>query len=413
MNTFGPGPQATPATGPAPNTAAPTPSAAPDTDPSKTNGEAVPSNSKQSPSQGDPEKSNAPAPSPSDPQPTVVKVDPQPVSLSPIADPSKPIQVVNGDHTATLTPGAPAVTVGSQVVQAGSSGVIMVGTGQDASTIDPVQAPTAVNGISLAPVSDQPSAIQIVNGDHTAILTVGAPAVTIGSQVVQAASSGGIIVGTGHDASTIGPVQAATAVNGFSVLPVNDGPSAIQVVQDGHTAVLTAGGPAVTIDGQIMSAQSSGGGVVVGTGKGASTIEGVQAPTAATLHAEAFTMSEISGSASAVQVVEAGKTETLTPGGSAMTIRSQVFSAASSGKVVIGTGSSASTVDVLPSSSSSNSTSSTIHSSTSRSSTTSSERASGTSAAAASSSSSSAASSRDLASSGAFVAALLFGVFAL
>ncbi|KAK4504027.1 hypothetical protein PRZ48_004942 [Zasmidium cellare] len=464
MNTFGPVAQsATPASGPASNDAAPMATAPPETSSPSTGGEAVPSVPRQSgspsasaksaaPESEAPAKSEAPkqsdTPTPSPDQPSQAQSPNQPSPSEP--QPSNAAEQNNTPAQSADSPTQASNPLPSNPPQSDSGS-------PTAATVDPQSDPSPPSVVIVDPhpasasptiaivdsqlpsaIADPSQAIQVINGDHTAILTAGAPAVTVGSQIMQAGPSGGIIIGTGATASFIDPVQApkVATVNDqvFSLAPVANqpGPSTVQVVNGDHTAVLTAGAPAVTVGGQVMSAPASGGGVVVGTGADASTITAVQAASAG-----AYTMSALSNG---VQVVNGGQTETLTPGGSAVTVGTDIMSAASSGKVVIGTGSTASTVDVGQSSASSGSalqsaqgspTSSTgssqssgsspssstsssgssAASSTARSSTTSNQTPSGTTATA--TSASNAAPSRNLASSGAFVAALLFGVLAL
>ncbi|KAK4495867.1 hypothetical protein PRZ48_013135 [Zasmidium cellare] len=467
VNTFGAAAQ--PATGPAPNNAAPTPTAAPDNAPPKTNAKPAPSVSRQPDTPSPPQKTEAPAPKPQPeqsqgPSPNASPDAPQPKQSpaqspnaspdapqpkqsqgqSPNASPAAPSQNAspNGpapsDHQQNPqqnpSPNAPSPTDNpqdqpqNQPQEPNSLGASPSDHPQNPSpnapspSNDPQNHPqdqpqnpspaasppsdsqptviqAAPQAFSLSPVAASQSAIQVVNGDHSAILTAGRPAATVGSQLMSAGSSGNIVVGTGQGASTI---NAAQAPSGMFISPVADQQSAIQVVSGDHTATLTPGASAVTVGDQVMSAGSSGA-VVVGTGKDASTINAVNQPTQATLNAQANTMSEVSGSA--VQVVNDGKTETLTPGGSAVTVGSQILSAASSGRVVVGTGSTASTVDVGKTSSKSS------DHSNSRTTTTTSGRPSGTTAAAASSSSG--ASSPMVVSSGLGVTALFFGIFVL
>ena len=172
----------------------------------------------------------------------------------------------------TLSVGGSPVTINGQVVSEGLSGIIVGTSNYPFSTI--------TDSASVAQQSNIEAIFTIGGSTHTATavpgssglvaidgttLSVGGPAVTIDGQVVSEGSSGLVIGGTTTAAfSAVGSQQSnidAIVTVGSSVYTATSVPGSNGVVViDGTT--LSIGGPVATINGRIVSEDSSG--IVVG-----------------------------------------------------------------------------------------------------------------------------------------------------
>ncbi|KAF7198062.1 hypothetical protein HII31_00418 [Pseudocercospora fuligena] len=264
---------------------------------------------------------------------------------------------------------------------------------------------------TVSQISGSSGAVVVAQGGNTQTINAGADPITIGNQVASIASNGGLVIGTGSSAATLDPGIAAprqtvaTIGSQTFTLSALGGTSGVVAVNDDTTTTLAAGTNVGTLGGHVVSIGSSGF-VAFGTGSSATTIDLSQETAApgvevAQIGSETYTFSDLPGT-SGVVIIDAGKTTTLTAGGSAMTIGTQVVSIASSGRVVLGTGSTATTIGVTTTSSSASSGMTSSSTSRASSSTTAEPSSMNTGAA-----------SRTLVSSGACFAALVFGVLAL
>lgn len=192
--------------------------------------------------------------------------------------------VVAGSTVALpVAPQPPLPTLGGQRIQTGPNSAIIIG----GTTVTPGSAPITIGGTTFSvPVN---GGGVVVNG-NTMTITPAAAATppTVGGQQVQAGSNGAIVIGTdvifaGGPAATISgtvisalPGGSSVVVNGntmpLAVAPAPTPPVvAGQIVQTGPNGAIiiggttiTAGGPAATISGTIVSVLPSGGGLVVG-----------------------------------------------------------------------------------------------------------------------------------------------------
>lgn len=218
---------------------------------------------------------------------TIVKPGSAPITLGGTTF-SVPINgggvVVNG-NTMNIPPTAAATppTVGGHQVQAGSNGAIVIGT-------DVLSAGGPAATISGTVISALPGGSRVIVNGNTMPLAV-APAPTppvVAGQIVQTGPNGAAIIGgttitAGGPAATLSgtvisvlPGGSSVVVNGntklLAVAPVPTPPVvAGQIVQTGPNGAviiggttITAGGPAATISGTIVSVLPSGGGLVVG-----------------------------------------------------------------------------------------------------------------------------------------------------
>ena len=117
-------------------------------------------------------------------------------------------------------------------------------------------------------------------GGSTITLGQGSVA-TLGSQVISAPSSGGVVIGTGSDEATVqvaasatpyaGP-QSSVITLGSQTLTVVAGASGQDVMLVGSTTLtLSAGGAAATIGSQVLS-QASNGNIVAQSGSYSTTL---------------------------------------------------------------------------------------------------------------------------------------------
>lgn len=193
----------------------------------------------------------------------------------------------------TLTPGGSTHTINGQVVSAVNNGAgvgVVVGTGTAASTeivgnaltTPAAGSPTQVGKVTIGSTTVDATEVgsAVIIGSQT--LTAGSSAQTINGQVVSIVSNNGglaIVVGTGAAASTepfSGTITSPESSNPTLTGRVVIGSVTVDATEIGSVVIigsqtLTAGGPAQTIDGQLVSAVNNGQAVAVGTGAAATT----------------------------------------------------------------------------------------------------------------------------------------------
>lgn len=178
------------------------------------------------------------------------------------------------------------------------------------------------NTVTISPLT--PNSGYVVN---SATLTAGGSAATIGSQVFSAGTSG-LEVTTPETAA--GPFTPTTiSLSAVSVTTYGTNAVTISPASTGYvvnSATLTAGGSATTIGSQVFSAGSPGLEVVTGT----SPATGISATSITTYGTNTVTISPLSPESGYVV-----NSATFTAGGSATTIGSEIFSAGSSGLVIV------------------------------------------------------------------------------
>ncbi|TKA71858.1 hypothetical protein B0A55_09830 [Friedmanniomyces simplex] len=285
------------------------------------------------------------------------------------------VVVAAGGSSATLAPGQSA-NVGGQTVSAPSSGGVVIGSGSGATTVSTAGSSSGsgsqivtVGGstFTVTPSNNGGSsgAVVVAAGGSSATLTPGQSA-NVGGQTVSAPSSGGVVIGSGSGATTVstggsssGSGSQVVTVGGstFTVTPSNNrGSSGVVVAAGGSTATL-APGQTANVGGQTVSAPSSGG-VVIGSGSGATIVSSGGSSSGAgpgsqvvTVGGSTFTVTPSSnGGSSGVVVVAGGSTATLAPGQTA-NVGGQTVTAPASGGVIIGSGSGAAVVSPAGSSS--------------------------------------------------------------
>ncbi|KAK4540417.1 hypothetical protein LTR36_009274 [Oleoguttula mirabilis] len=321
---------------------------------------------------GDPAQSTTASP----PQ-TVATVGSQAytVGVASAGDSSSAIVVAQGGSSVTILPGASATSIGGQRVSAAVDGGVVVGSGSAANTLTAPTAAAAAQDQSLADVvtigsqaysvvsqeGTSSGIVVVANGGSAATLTAGGSAATIGSQIVSAPQSGGVVVGSGSDANTLALPTAAAAqgqssadavtvdAQTYSVVSQYGATSGVVVVANGgSTATLIAGGSATSLGGEIISAPQSGG-VVVGSGNSAATIVPAEASSGGSSSAQDIV--SVGGETFAASSVSNGiilqngvTTATLSVGGAPVTVGSQVLSEASDGAIVAQSGSLRTTI---------------------------------------------------------------------
>ncbi|KAK3659353.1 hypothetical protein LTR56_001243 [Elasticomyces elasticus] len=257
----------------------------------------------------------------------------------------------NSQTTATLALGGNAVTIGTQIVSANDPGSIALGTGASRTTVAagnnaPAEGAIFTAGIQIYTAIHDGSSMIIENAQTTATVPLGGVA-TLGSHAVTVDSSGNIVVGTGADRSTITPAPLApstvafgTNSEGISVASLAGGS---YLVQDGSTTLtLSFGGSPVTIGNEIISAGQSG--VVVNASEASATtisvgpqgavIGGGGSGTRLTtidIASSYYTIVQLSNGAYVLEGLTT--TQTLSQGGSAVTINGEVLSAGLNGLV--------------------------------------------------------------------------------
>lgn len=252
----------------------------------------------------------------------------------------------------TLSVGGAAATLSNgEIVSLASNGVVVDGTTQAYSAVagggpsgTDAHSSGAVLTIGFQAYTAEASAGTVVFAGQT--LTPG-QAATINGQVVSDAGSG-LVVGsttlpfsalpTGSGGSSEGFITAGTAV--YTAIPVPGASREMIVEGNGITTTLSAGGPAVTINGEIISEGPNG--LVAGSsGHMSAVLMGSLSTTMVTIGSNTFTaIDEPNGD---IILEDASMTATLSPGGSATTVDGELVSAASNG-LVVASGTQASTV---------------------------------------------------------------------
>ena len=151
----------------------------------------------------------------------------------------------NIDNT-VISPGDPAHTVDGTSISLDKSGVLAIGSSTFSLT-NPLTTVLVVAGQTFTP---NPSAFSIANS----IVSAGGPAATIDGTIISLGQSGALVIGS----STVNlptqfhtPYNKAYTIAGQTFTP---NPSAFSIA----STTISAGGPAVTIDGKIITIQPSG-----------------------------------------------------------------------------------------------------------------------------------------------------------
>ena len=240
----------------------------------------------------------------------------------------------------TYTPGQ-TFSVDGQTATLGTGGAVIAGTSTieipspAASSNVPVQTALVTIGNSILTATQQASGLIVVG---PATLSAGGSAATQGTQVLSVASPGLVLDGTStvvisyeivlDGTSTLtGPSQAPAAIvtaGGSAYTAVEQDPGTISLAQ----TTISAGGAAVTMNGQAFSAASSG--LVF---DGTSTLAFASQAPAAIVTAGGATVTAIQEDPGTVFIDQM----TISVGGDAATIGGQTFSAASSALVINGT----------------------------------------------------------------------------
>ncbi|KAK4948991.1 hypothetical protein LTR10_012364 [Elasticomyces elasticus] len=205
-----------------------------------------------------------------------------------------------GGSSATLNPGQTTSVGGQDVSVPSSGGGAVIGNGASATTVSPgnpdpnspSNGGTSVVSVGSSTFTVIPtqavgsSAVVIANGGSTITLAPGY-STNIGSQEVSAPSGGGVVIGSGNDATTVAVNDSGTPESGsgssvvsvgsstFTVIPIQSAGSSAVVIANGGSTVTLAPGQSTMIGNQIVSAPASGGGAVIGTGNDAATVQPV------------------------------------------------------------------------------------------------------------------------------------------
>ncbi|KAK5692716.1 hypothetical protein LTR17_025347 [Elasticomyces elasticus] len=278
----------------------------------------------------------------------------------------------NSQTTATLALGGDAVTIGTQIVSANDAGSIVLGTGASRTTVAAggsasVEGAIFTAGIQVYTAIQDGSSMIIENAQTTATVSLGGVA-TLGSHAVTVDSSGNVVVGTGADRSTITPAPMAPSTAAFGTnseaISVKSLAGGSYLVQDGSTTLtLSSGGSPVTLGNEVYNVGQSGV-VVSAPGASATTISvGPQGAvigdsesglplTTIDIASSGYTIVQLSNGA---YVVEGRTTtQTLSQGGSAVTVNGEVLSAGLDG-LVASSGTRLETIRPSPSTTQSNS----------------------------------------------------------
>ncbi|KAJ9618070.1 hypothetical protein H2203_009251 [Taxawa tesnikishii (nom. ined.)] len=234
-------------------------------------------------------------------------------------------------QTFTLSRGGAPITIGTEVVSVASSGRIVVGGGTLAAF--PLQTNTVVVGSQTLVEVDQTNGAAVFSGVQTKFTLVpGGTAATVGSQVVSAASGGNIIIG--GSAVTLSPASATAARSVPSVIILGSQTfteimqsNGQDVFANAHTTfTISTGGPAATVGGQRVSAADNSHIVV-----GSSTVQIQPKESVFVVGSETVTASA-DGSEGQVFAIGSSKA-TLSAGGPAVSIGSQVISEDLNGQI--------------------------------------------------------------------------------
>ena len=175
----------------------------------------------------------------------------------------------------TLLPGGSAVTISNTFLSLGSSGIFVVGSSTMLLPTQPEPPsfpPSATKAMTVASQSfiPNPSAFSIAG----TTISAGGPAVTVSGTVISLGPSGALAIGS-STTNLLAPVgQTYTTVAAgqkITLLNSNLNPAALSAIIAGKT--ISAGGPAVTVDGTTISVQPTGALIV-----GSSTIPLLIAP---------------------------------------------------------------------------------------------------------------------------------------
>ncbi|KAK1020988.1 hypothetical protein LTS16_026799, partial [Friedmanniomyces endolithicus] len=299
--------------------------------------------------------SDAPAPSKASTVPVVISILTGPLNSA-------------KSNPAAQTAAAPDPKTGSDGHSAAgsagqSTGAAVASTASSGDPSDPKSASSIVSvGVSAFTVgatTNSAGSVQVIVAGRgsTAMLSAGQTTLLGGGQVISAASSGGVVIGTGSTATTVtlgqpGSVsraRSAVAIVGSSTFTIvaktnSAGSSEVTVAGGGSTATLDTG-ETTSLAGQVISALSSGG-AVIGTGSSATTIAPGPHPAGESASGAILTL-EGSSTLSVLETVNTGSdgqktTEavvdgsTITPG-NPTTIDGHTISLASDGVVVDGT----------------------------------------------------------------------------
>ncbi|KAK4556926.1 hypothetical protein LTR86_005907 [Recurvomyces mirabilis] len=137
----------------------------------------------------------------------------------------------------------------------------------------------SVGSQAISAVNIDPSHVVLQGSSTSAILIVGGAATTINGHAISAASSGNLIVSGASGKSTIllvpaapnDPAATSVTAGGQVYAASSLDPGHVVVQNSGTSIVLAAGGPTTTINGQVLSAASSGR-LEIGGSSGLSTI---------------------------------------------------------------------------------------------------------------------------------------------
>ncbi|KAI9655176.1 MAG: hypothetical protein M1821_005659 [Bathelium mastoideum] len=179
------------------------------------------------------------------------------------------------DGSLTLTAGAPATIIAGQTISLASSSLMIDRSFYTFSSI-PTFAGTESEALFTDPSGHGHTALEyyFMNGngkdvailDHSITLTAGGAGATLSGQTISLAPSGIVVDGTGHSFSVI-PVNQATQSDVIFTDPSGQAHTAIEyAVKDGHSKVavvdkslsLSLGGPAKTVDGEVLSLAADG-----------------------------------------------------------------------------------------------------------------------------------------------------------
>ena len=239
----------------------------------------------------------------------------------------------------TLSIGGPAQAISGHVISEGSAGLVIDGSNMVSSpqiTAAAGSGTVLTIGSSVVTASAVPGQSGIVAIDGTT-LSIGGPAQTIGGQTVSEGSSGLVIDGSrtvSLPQVTMGTESGILLTLGSAVVTASavSGQSGVVAAVDGTN--LSIGGPAQTVNGQIVSEGSSG--LVIDGSRTISVPQiatGTESGVVLTLGGTLVTATAIPGKTGEVAI----DGTTLSVGGPAETISGQVLSEGSSGLVVGGT----------------------------------------------------------------------------
>ena len=188
---------------------------------------------------------------------------PTPVSTKPMNHPIviagqtvTPIPAAVSIAGASISAGGPAITLDGNIVSLGPSGALAIGSSTFAL---PTSAPALSSNPSFVianqTITPNPSAFSIAG----TTLSAGGPPVTVNGTVVSLQTTGSLIVGSDTRALAA-PSSSMVNIDGFSVQA-----QASLAVMDG--VAMTPGGPGVTVTGNVVSLESGGKTLDVGSGR--------------------------------------------------------------------------------------------------------------------------------------------------